>query len=293
MPPSKAPKIGGMDEREKPEVKEPWTGDKPNVGWTGLAQGVLTTRRTPNQFRPTDMRSMLTSYRYRKTGPETKFAVSDDLPNFRQKVWTHLKDTGMDSIAYLPDPAQPSEMVDVIKFYHRFTTDSARVAHKALAPNWDAYDTENCETARTYLLDSLDDDLLKNVNLKIKDDDPFMVCWLQVVHKVLVTSAAKYEALKKQIENRLPSQYPGQNIELLVADLITDTDELMNAGQYEHRLTKKILEILLLANGGKQYDFDLRSLSGKLDKALKEVQFKDQEGQDKHMTAEGLTSTLR
>ena len=54
-------------------------------------------------------------------GFEDKFSKNGDLYKFQRRLNDHLKIMGMDTITYLPDPADNDQMVNVITDHTRFT----------------------------------------------------------------------------------------------------------------------------------------------------------------------------
>jgi hypothetical protein len=102
-------------------------------------------------------------YNYRKKGLETKFSKKNDLTLFqKQLMMKHLVDCGMDSTAYIQDPADSSVMSNVIKEYTRFTLNVTQKALDHQAILYDKYDRENDRASVEFLLDSL------NTNLSMK-----------------------------------------------------------------------------------------------------------------------------
>jgi hypothetical protein len=93
------PVMGGLTQT-KTDKWMAWTGGKPKVDWSGFVDVTLVDFETPNQMRPIyDVKG----YNHRKTGLSAKFNKSDMLIPFKKRVWTHLKDSGLDSILYIPD----------------------------------------------------------------------------------------------------------------------------------------------------------------------------------------------
>ncbi len=90
-------------------------------------------------------------YNHRKSGLSDKFNKTDLLIPFKKRVWTHLKDTGLDTISYLPDMRQ--DMSCVIYDHSRYTLDSVREASKIQVAKYDKYDTSNNTAAVAFLLD--------------------------------------------------------------------------------------------------------------------------------------------
>eukprot|EP00978_Attheya_sp_CCMP212_P029976 scaffold108708_cov35-Attheya_sp.AAC.1 len=66
-----------------------------------------------------------------------KFKIGEDLKDFERKVTTHFKESGMDTITYLPDPEHVQKMTSCLTGHSRYTVDSARIASTAISPNFD------------------------------------------------------------------------------------------------------------------------------------------------------------
>ena len=121
------PLIGGITLVTKDEWSA-WTGGKPNHTWTGLDSSIALLEHTsPNQLRPVYVSAAQKGYNFRRTGHKISFKPSDDLISFQNVVWEHLKDTGMDSIAYLRDPTDNTKMTNVVKAHARYTVQSAKL----------------------------------------------------------------------------------------------------------------------------------------------------------------------
>ena len=69
-----------------------------------------------------------------------KFGRGDDLALFQDNVMEHLKDTGMDTISYMPDPEDPDKMISVVLGHSRFTLSSVRGHSRLQVPFYDNYD---------------------------------------------------------------------------------------------------------------------------------------------------------
>ncbi|KAI2511804.1 hypothetical protein MHU86_2536 [Fragilaria crotonensis] len=239
------PLIGGITLVTKDEWSA-WTGGKPNHTWTGLDGSIALLEHTsPNQLRPVYVSAAQKGYNFRRTGHKISFKPSDDLISFQNVVWDHLKDTGMDSIAYLRDPTDDAKMTNVIKAHARYTVQSAKLLAEAQVQRYDKYDRTNDMAARTYLLASLSTELSNKVTEKLDDSDSFPVVWLQFLKSIQSTSIERFEDLKAIIKARLPSQYSGENLEQLAAHFRKDANELTTAGQYDHNLTLAMLKIFL------------------------------------------------
>ena len=156
----------------------------------------------------------------------------------------------MDSIAYLRDPTDGTKMTNVVKAHARYTVQSAKALAEDQVVLYDKYDRTNNMAARTYLLASLTVDLSNKVAEKLDEADSFPGVWLQFLKSIQSTSIERFEDLKATLKARLPSQYPGEHVELLAAHFRKDANELTMAGQYDHNLTLGILKTFLLAGAG-------------------------------------------
>ena len=192
----------------------------------------------------------------------------------------------MDSIAYLRDPTDGTKMTNVVKAHARYTVQSANALAEGQVALYETYDRTN-DMARTHLLASLAVDLSnKKVAEKLDEADSFpVVCWLQFLKSIQSTSIERFEALKATIKARLLSQYPGENLELLVAHFCEDANKLTTAGQYNHNLTVGMLRTFLLAGGSGNEDFrlPLRLVKQRLEQALLDIGFEDKEAANLHM----------
>ena len=99
--------MGGIIQLTKDEWVA-WTGGKPQASWLGLdSSAVNNDYDSQNQLRPASSASSTKGYNLRKEGLADKFKRSDDLVTiFQRKVLAHLQDTGIDNIAYLPNPIE-------------------------------------------------------------------------------------------------------------------------------------------------------------------------------------------
>lgn len=96
-----APHMGGLDQISASDIAI-WTGGKPNIDWTALDPKAPTVPKGPIQFHSSAIGTTKKSYVYRYTGHTTN-ALITYIP-LREHVWEDLMNTGMDTIAYMPDP---------------------------------------------------------------------------------------------------------------------------------------------------------------------------------------------
>ncbi|KAI2494289.1 hypothetical protein MHU86_20266 [Fragilaria crotonensis] len=220
----------------------------------------------------------------------TLFPTSS-LIDFQNAVWDHLTDCGMDSIAYLPDPENELLMTNVVKSHSRYTIQTAKALSAEQLMLYDKYDKSNDRAAVKFVLSSLSPALMSKIQEKTEDSDSFHIVWLQLIKTIQSTSIERFEDLKAAIKARHPSQYAGENLELLASDFRKDARELTTAGQYDHNLTLTMLKTFLLAggSGNEDFRFQLRATKQKLDQALLDIGYKEKSAAQAHMVSEKLT----
>jgi hypothetical protein len=283
------PTMGDLVQSSKDEWNA-WTGGKPKPSWVGLEDSTATFE-SPNQLRSTHPSSAQKGYNYRKKGLETKFSKKDDVALFQKHLLKHLVDCGMDSIAYVEDPANSLIMSNVIKEHARFTLSIAQRGMAVQSILYDKYDRENDRAAVAFLMDSLDTDLSMKLDKRLDEADTFPIVWLNLLKLVQSTSIERFENLRNWIKGRSASNYSGEDIELLAVDFRRDALELMTAGQYDHNLTLSMLKIFLIAGGNNNgnFQFPLRLLKKQLTKALLAIPYMSRADGDKYMVKENLT----
>jgi hypothetical protein len=84
---------------------------------------------------------------------------SGDVVAFQTNVLKHLQDTGMDAISYLPNPQDPTTMINVIENHSCYTVKTAIDASGQLLSKFNKYDLTNDKAAREFLLALLDSKL--------------------------------------------------------------------------------------------------------------------------------------
>ena len=125
-----------------------WTGGKPKADWSGLDPSADLTPSDDYQYRPSSPGSSQKSTKFRETSLDTKFGRNDHLLDFIDTVKDYLRRTGMDTIAYLPDPADATKMICVLDQYSKYDLQPAITAARALSVKLDRYDRNNDSSAK-------------------------------------------------------------------------------------------------------------------------------------------------
>jgi hypothetical protein len=283
------PTMGGLSQLTKNESSL-WTGGKPKPDWSGL-EGNPQSYTSPNQLRPVSVTASQKGYNHRKAGMATKFKRGDDVYDFQKKVWEHFTDNGLDTVAHLQDPGNPSRMMNVVKEHPRFTLATAKELSNEQVKLYDTYDIANDACARMFLLDSISTDLSKHIDERLDENPTFAAVWLQFIKTIQSTSMARFEDIVRKIEARKASQYSGENLETMASDYRRDALELSTAGHYDHKLTLKMTKSFLHAGGPGNEDFrsPLRNKWHALETALLAIAHKDKAAQDQYMISNEFT----
>ena len=177
------PKMGGLRETG-PETTTPWTGGKPKADWSGLENNKPESIQ-PTQYRPTSVSAQAKGRYYRTLGLDTKLTRDGDILAFQREVQDHLEDHGLDTNAYLKDPGDSSKVILIIMEHGRFNhTKACKEANDTALLFHDEYDHANDRDAKKFLLNSLDDDLTKQLLEMVYKKDCFAMYWLELMHIV-------------------------------------------------------------------------------------------------------------
>ncbi|MHA7927793.1 MAG: hypothetical protein ACX936_21555, partial [Marinobacter sp.] len=247
------------------------------------------------QLRPLSGSARTSGRTERSTGLSNKLSKGGDLLAFTVMVEDHLVKTGMDTIAYLPDPQDPTNMLYLTTHHMRFTTDSAFAAWNSFGNKRDGYDERNNTSANDFLLNSLDAELQKTITSKLPANrrNIFVVTWTMLMSEVLHSALNRVSTIEKRIESRRPAKYPGQNIALLADDFIADAQALVPSGQYNHKMTLAMCNAFLMAGGpgsqGELYRSDLIVFQKKLSRFLVTAATKPKHQVEQEIEQENLT----
>jgi hypothetical protein len=170
--------------------------------------------------------------------------IGDDIGEFAKELKLKLEQNGMDTIAYVPDPFFPDRMAYILEDYPKFQADKNICGQTDLVyPKWDSYDRANNKNAVQCLLNSLYKSLHLRVTSRLRDTDvQFTTVWMKVVSEFVTYTPHRWEAICNRIKLRHPKQFPGEDIGLLCDAFDKDAKELTVAGQYDHHLTRSMLE---------------------------------------------------
>jgi hypothetical protein len=164
-----------------------WMGGKPLLDWSGLESNWEAL--TPMMYRMTAGKDTK-RYQHRIKGLTTKFNSTDNLRAFCRTVMKHLCQCGMDSITYLPDPANPTEMESIVENPNKFTKEYVMTKIALYEAKYDSYDRENARSATDFVIDSLSPNLEHRVSeaLRTATNPGFLLTWMTLLEKIRILS---------------------------------------------------------------------------------------------------------
>jgi Reverse transcriptase (RNA-dependent DNA polymerase)/GAG-pre-integrase domain/Zinc knuckle len=225
-----------------------FVGGKPLYDWSGLDPECIPAI-SPNKYRGESHKNAK-DYYYRTKGLDKKIGPKDDLRETCRNVFDHLENFGMDTITYLPDPANAHIMQSVAEKPNMFSKTYVMTQLPKYMKLWDSFDVANDECATKFFLASLNEELLRKVRdtLATVRKPSFILTWMTFVEKIRVISVGRLDGLQKLVESRVPSQYPGQNLETMAAANIRDITDLEQAGWYSLATGFKMVQNFASAN---------------------------------------------
>jgi hypothetical protein len=166
------------NEPMKFEIPKPRTGDeirltvtkhtcgvvvgKPKASWMGLEAPMEPSEVIAYQHWPMPTNESTKAKANRMAGQEKHYEIGSmkKIKELVEEVYKHLKDYGMDTIAYLPDPTDENRMTNCVLGYARLTTKTTK---KMMLANrfqlYDSYNRKNDKEAVEVLLASVSDKL--------------------------------------------------------------------------------------------------------------------------------------
>ena len=242
-----SPIMGGIEQIDINKYMA-WTGGKPTCNWTGLDPKAPKEASKPMQYRATGNQDVK-SYTFRTSGLKSKFDKISDIEDFCTNVWNHLVECGMDTISYLPDPAEPSVMKSVVCHHGRYNEEYTAQQSELIQLKWDKFDRANDVNAKVFLLNSLKPVLRKSVQQTMEDTDTFATIWIQIMRKINQNSAEYFKSVEKNIKACTPLKFTCQNMDEWWTEMRTHVNLLVDSGVYDHKLSEELLDLAMLAGG--------------------------------------------
>ena len=164
-----------------------------------------------------------------------------------------LLEHGLDTPAYLPDPANPTVMLLVTSAYPKFTLQCARKCMKEAQKHWDTYTHNNNKDAMALLKNSITPALDRKLfERRLDGDTTFAVVLILLLQLNQSNSVHRYNLLKDQLRQLRLQQFPGQNVITFIVKARALYKELFAANQYDELITRDVVNNLMQGGGGHQ-----------------------------------------
>ena len=267
-------------------------GGEPLPDWTGI-RDASSRLLSDLCFRSLDPVAGQKSTLHRIKGLSKPYDRKQKLSEFQKNVWNHLKSYGLDTMGYLPDPKNSTQVKNVVLYHPRFTGDLEKslALSRTFKSKFDIWDKKHDYEAKQFLMNSLSNGEKEGFETFHDDDDTFAGTWLKLIHYLVTTSSKTYDDMKTAIRNLRPQQYPGQNIEDMAGKMILMAREIDNAGYYTHGLTTNMVDSFLCASKDAKGTFHhfMNNLREKVSKKEQETVFMNMDEQNECFAKDKLT----
>jgi Zinc knuckle len=242
------------------------------------------------RHRPTDTAAALKGEQVRVKGLDSPITMDSKIRDEADKIEKHLVKFGMDSICYFKDPADPTKAISCVSEYPLFSPSKMEQLCKDRYNLYDGYDRRNDDEAVEFLLNSVDESLKRHLDATSKGK-PFGHYFANLVAKLQQGTSDRIEEIKTKIKTIKASDYSGEDIDALWADVKKLVEELEVCSAYDHRLTKELAMMLQSAGGtgseAEQYRHAIRDFVSKYNKVLEDAVFLPDKVKDAEMKANG------
>ena len=210
-----------------------WVGGQPDSTWTTTTR---TAPATPLCYRVSSPEQAQKTYKARVTPASTAklFKIGDPdypLEVYAQDLETHMQTHGMDSLFYVACPST-GDMVYTLTDHARILKVNAVASATTFHALYDDFDKDNHETAKQYILATLDPTLkIKLHPFLRKGMNTVVELWMTIVGKDRTESVQRYEGLIDKAKALRLSQFPGEDVELYASAMLKLCSELEIAQQ--------------------------------------------------------------
>ena len=161
----------------------------------------------------------------------TRDEKSLTIKQFAEMVADHMEFHGMDSEFYLPDPQDPTRLVDILQedseFTPAFVVNHFRNGMGATTPLYDDYSTNNMDLAYKAIMSMLDETVKTSIRPLLPRDLKFEpILWIYVVREVRTASFQRIKALKQQLETHKLRQTAGEDVKVFTTKFLQTCVEL-------------------------------------------------------------------
>ena len=153
------------------------------------------------------------------------------IEQFAEMVSEHVEFHGMDAEFYLPDPQNPTQLVNILhedsEFSPAYVVTHFRNAQAATTPLYDDYSTNNMDLAYKAIMAVLDETVKTSIRPLLPRDLRYgPILWIYVVREVRTASFQRIKALKTQLESLKLRQTPGEDVKVFTTKFLQTCVEL-------------------------------------------------------------------
>ncbi len=210
-PPQAPPKMGGQLLVEGKTIA--FTGGKPKADWTGLKNSAAAPANPHCVRFPMGTSDETKAYSRRTAAPTKLLKRGDDLTAYLLKVSEHVRIHGLDTTLYVPSMIDKNAMVFLPDAFDQVTF--SHVSEKAQdykENHWDKFDKENDDATKTYLKNTLGEELEEKLRLRATPSDTSVEVLYRITHLLEDQSSEKFNRLQANLKALSPLKEPGQDV---------------------------------------------------------------------------------
>ena len=177
------------------------------------------------------------------TEEASKFKHGDDLDYFCLRVEAHFVKHGLDSIAYRrkPNKTGAHEMMILFKHYPKFSLEAVQDQNKTtFNACYDDYDKQNDKDAVECFMNSINEELQKDLLAKIEEEMKFVKIFMIFIENERPQSGELYDTIERRVLSLEVSKFPGANIKDMAAEARKDIQALVKANAYDSKHNAKL-----------------------------------------------------
>ena len=259
------PIMGGLVLSNK--TWEPWVGGKPNFDWSGLVDEAPRVP-LPTQLRPLGSKAASSMIKRSESifdDTKSKFKTKDDLDFFCRGLHQFFKTHGLDTVTYRTDPQDSTNMVSILTHYSCLSRATVNKQTAWMKNKYDAYDLQNDNSAKQSFLNSLQDALKKDIQIKTKPDDLFVDVFVVFIENERPVSHDLFQSMERKVLALHISQFAGANVKLMASAARETIQELVRARMWDSLKNSSLCRIFAVASpGNAEYSNPMYSLLNKV-----------------------------
>ena len=227
--------------------------------------------------------------------------TAPDFSRIAESFFVHCRRHGLDTITYLRNPVDATEMLPICTHLPRFQLDAAETAAVAQIGKYDSFDHVNDVLAVRALYNFMTDRLEQRIRIRCtkpvdERDHPFAVVFMTMVAYLEPKSHAYYRKLEGELKTVKATDFEGRNVQEMCDKLRSTIGEMEKGGYWKPASLVDVVANLVAAaddpdNQAKLYTHKMLTIQGNLSDAISHIHGLDEKAGLKYLEQQKLTYT--